>query len=83
MMDDLNRLVSYQQQYYNNVQSHPNQFSSLLMQLVPRKDYKISLLGLVFLIKEERCVVEEEDSSDEKTEEGDGEGEGIFLEYFV
>ncbi|XP_061357279.1 NAC domain-containing protein 35 [Gastrolobium bilobum] len=34
MMDDLNRLVSYQQQY-NNVQSHPNQFSSLLMQQAP------------------------------------------------
>lgn len=32
-MDDLNRLMSYQQQYYNsNVQSHPNQFSTLLMQ---------------------------------------------------
>ncbi|XP_027331961.1 NAC domain-containing protein 35 [Abrus precatorius] len=34
VMDDLNRLVSYQQQYYN-VQSHPNQFSSLLMQPSP------------------------------------------------
>ncbi|KOM33634.1 hypothetical protein LR48_Vigan01g319000 [Vigna angularis] len=33
-MDDLNRLVSYQQQYYN-VQSHPNQFSTLLMQPSP------------------------------------------------
>ena len=35
MMDDLNRLVSYQQQYYTNVQSHPSQFSSLLMQPAP------------------------------------------------
>lgn len=33
-MDDLNRLMSYQQQYYN-VQSHPNQFSTLLMQPSP------------------------------------------------
>ncbi|KAL2571337.1 hypothetical protein AAZX31_17G002700 [Glycine max] len=32
-MDDLNRLMSYQQQYYNvQSQSHPNQFSTLLMQ---------------------------------------------------
>ncbi|RDX58697.1 NAC domain-containing protein 35, partial [Mucuna pruriens] len=30
-MDELNRLMSYQHQYYN-VQSHPNQFSTLLMQ---------------------------------------------------
>ena len=55
---------------------------------VPRRtctqvwDCKISLLDLVFLMKEERWVVGE-DSGGGKREEGDGEGEGIFLEYFV
>ncbi|KAG5011356.1 hypothetical protein AAZX31_07G252200 [Glycine max] len=35
-MDDLNRLMSYQHQYYNvQSQSHPNQFSTLLMQPSP------------------------------------------------
>ncbi|KAK7363905.1 hypothetical protein VNO77_06066 [Canavalia gladiata] len=34
VMDDLNRLMSYQQQYYN-VQTHPTQFSTLLMQPSP------------------------------------------------
>ena len=46
-------------------------------------DCKMSLLGLVFLMKEERWVTGEDSNGGKGGEEGEGEGEGIFVKYSI
>ena len=44
----------------------------------------MSLLGLVFLMKEERWVTGEDSNGGRGVEgEGEGEGEGIFVKYSI